>query len=206
MTSHRFTLWAVLMLLISLASIKGFAQDGLAGYDYFWQQKDSLFAYGNASPLDADAREKFDSIARYPFDPRFRIEASWEPVQSAKPQGIQTNTEVVRQMQKAGYLVFELSGSTIRLPLYRDLTMARIQVADPGYFLPFTDLTNGETTYAGGRYIDIDESRLQYSTMYIDFNLAYNPYCVYSSRYSCPIPPMENHIPLPIAAGAKFNK
>jgi uncharacterized protein (DUF1684 family) len=37
----------------------------------------------------------------------------------------------------------------------------------------------------------------------LDFNLAYNPYCAYADRYSCPIPPVENKLLIEIRAGEK---
>ncbi len=56
-------------------------------------------------------------------------------------------------------------------------------------FVPFTDQTSGEETYGGGRYIvlDIPEG----NELVVDFNMAYNPFCVYSPDHSCPIPPLE---------------
>ena len=69
-------------------------------------------------------------------------------------------------------------------------------------FLPFTDLTNNETTYGGGRYIDLklkdirEEGRLT-----IDFNKAYNPYCAFGEGFSCPIPPDANKLNVRVEAG-----
>jgi hypothetical protein len=56
-------------------------------------------------------------------------------------------------------------------------------------------------TYGGGRYVDT--SIPKGSQIILDFNLAYNPYCAYSYRYSCPIPPEENTLSFPITAGEK---
>jgi len=68
-------------------------------------------------------------------------------------------------------------------------------------FLPFSDTTNGNETYIGGRYIDC---RIQKDLEWtIDFNKAYNPYCAYNYKYSCPIVPMENDLPIAIIAGVK---
>ena len=69
-------------------------------------------------------------------------------------------------------------------------------------FLPFTDNTNGVETYGGGRYIDLKIPAG--NTINIDFNKAYNPYCAYSDKYSCPIPPPENHLDIEIKAGIKL--
>ena len=69
-------------------------------------------------------------------------------------------------------------------------------------FLPFTDLTNGEETYEGGRYIELEIPDKNY--IVIDFNKAYNPYCAYNYIYSCPIPPEENDLKIEIKAGVKL--
>ena len=38
----------------------------------------------------------------------------------------------------------------------------------------------------------------------LDFNLAYNPYCAYNHDYSCPKPPAENRLTVPVAAGEQL--
>ncbi len=76
---------------------------------------------------------------------------------------------------------------------------------DPTYknylFLPFTDLTSGEESYGGGRYIDLETTDIFNNKVIIDFNKAYNPYCAYASGYNCPIPPRENDLPVAVKAG-----
>ena len=68
-------------------------------------------------------------------------------------------------------------------------------------FLLFNDETNGNETYSGGRYIDLNFKNAK--RVEIDFNKAYNPYCEYDIKYNCPIPPEENKLPLKILAGEK---
>ena len=68
-------------------------------------------------------------------------------------------------------------------------------------FLPFMDHTNGSASYAGGRYIDLRIP--EGDTLIIDFNKAYNPYCAYDEKYSCPIVPSENYLDLEVEAGVK---
>ena len=70
-----------------------------------------------------------------------------------------------------------------------------------GYFLPFVDSQAGPVTYGAGRYLEPE--RLEDGKFLVDFNLAYNPYCAYNELYSCPLPPAENRISVPIAAGEK---
>ena len=38
-------------------------------------------------------------------------------------------------------------------------------------------------------------------TVLVDFNYAYNPYCAYNELWSCPLPPVENWLKVPIRAG-----
>jgi uncharacterized protein (DUF1684 family) len=70
-------------------------------------------------------------------------------------------------------------------------------------FLPFTDLTNGKETYAAGRYIGLKIPK-EGNELIIDFNMAYNPYCAYSDRYSCPVVPAANNLATEIRAGLKY--
>jgi len=68
--------------------------------------------------------------------------------------------------------------------------------------VPFKDKTNGHETYGGGRYLEIMlpiDARTE-----IDFNRAANPWCAYDPRYTCPVPPLENWLSLPIEAGEKM--
>ena len=70
-------------------------------------------------------------------------------------------------------------------------------------FLPFKDLSNGKSSYGGGRFIDLEMPLSNSKTIIIDFNKAYNPYCAYNHKFSCPIPPKENNLNIDILAGVK---
>lgn len=113
-----------------------------------------------------------------------------------------TSKEFIRYAQ----LDFMLQGQPVKLTCYKSIALA----INPAYknllFLPFTDLTNGKSTYGGGRYIDLDLTTIHDGKIVIDFNKAYNPYCAYSDGYRCPIPPQENNIELEILAGEKLFK
>jgi len=75
-------------------------------------------------------------------------------------------------------------------------------------WIPFTDATNGQQTYAMGRYVDLDPvggtpeaGSASPDSVRVDFNKAYNPTCTYDPTYACPIPPDENALPFPVPAG-----
>jgi uncharacterized protein (DUF1684 family) len=69
------------------------------------------------------------------------------------------------------------------------------------FFLPLMDGTSGSATYSGGRYLDLIE--LSDGGTLVDFNYAYNQYCACNPHWSCPIPPPENRLAVPIEAGEK---
>ena len=91
--------------------------------------------------------------------------------------------------------------NNLKLNIYQNHRLRKMEKYRNHLFLPFTDLTNGEETYGGGRYIDL--SIPDSDTIIIDFNKAYNPYCAYSSTRSCPIPPRENDLDLKVEAGVR---
>jgi hypothetical protein len=84
----------------------------------------------------------------------------------------------------------------MKTPLYRDYL-----------FIPFTDLTNSNETYGGGRYIEA-KIPVEGELLELDFNKCFNPYCHYSTGYNCPVPPRENFLNTKIEAGEKllYNK
>ena len=69
-------------------------------------------------------------------------------------------------------------------------------------FVPFYDLTTGIETYGGGRFLDVDVKNNQ--QIVLDFNTAYNPYCVYNPNYICPVPPVNNTLKVKVLAGEKL--
>jgi uncharacterized protein (DUF1684 family) len=100
-------------------------------------------------------------------------------------------------------LEFEIDGRSFNLPVYQSKDMMKMLEHKDYLFFPFTDLTNGSKTYGGVRYIGLKIPK-EGNNVIIDFNQAYNPYCAYSGRYSCPIVPQENHLDIEIRAGVKY--
>jgi len=104
----------------------------------------------------------------------------------------------VRRYVRYAWAEFDLQGNRQRLLLLKD----RDSRVSNRLFLAFRDRTSGKETYGGGRYIDLFQQREADIT--IDFNLAYNPYCVFNYTYSCPLAPEENLLEVPIPAGEKM--
>ncbi|MBC7448691.1 MAG: DUF1684 domain-containing protein [Hymenobacteraceae bacterium] len=151
------------------------------------------------SPLPPTVLKGFGGLPFYPINYDCYVDATFVRDSTAAPFFMPTSKPRQAPYRKCGELRFSLNGQALHLTVYQNLDLLK----KPGYenylFVPFTDATNGHGTYGGGRYLDL-RSPLAASIL-LDFNRAYNPYCAYSDRYSCPIPPAENHLRGPVPAG-----
>ena len=123
----------------------------------------------------------------------------------AKPFEIATHNGSKKLYRQFAVLTFDEGGKAPwKLCVYESVK----PMADTAYrdflFLPFNDLTNYETTYAGGRYIDLRKRDITHGRIEVDFNKAYNPYCAFGEGYACPIPPAENKLAFKIEAGEQL--
>lgn len=161
-------------------------------------EKDKTFLDADQSPLPEHARESFKGLKYFEPSEEYVVEATLKPSAKADTIRIQTSTSEIRAMLKYGKLTFTLKGKPYSLWAYTSLN-AEVEEL----FVPFTDRTNGNSTYEAGRYISLDlqENDNEYV---LDFNDAYNPYCAYNHNYSCPLVPKENNIPLEIEAGEQL--
>jgi uncharacterized protein (DUF1684 family) len=153
------------------------------------------------SPLKAEDTVFLDFFEP---DPTYKVRANVQLVKNKKPFDMATYNGKKKPYRKYAVLHFRLLGQLYSLEVYQSVKLSQ----DPKYknhlFLPFKDLTNYETTYGGGRYLDLSIPDIQGEVIEIDFNKAYNPYCAYSDGYSCPIPPDANKLPVAIPAGEKM--
>jgi len=184
------------------ASISLIAQE--ARYIKFWTETDAEFADPEKSPLTEEMVAGFDSVARYPYNPDFALVAEFESLSRQKPTTFETTGSIKQRYQKAGTIHFQIDSTELVLSAYRNLELMRMPEYENQLFIPFTDASNGFGTYEGGRYLELEIPATD--SLLVDFNLVYNPYCAYSDRYSCPIPPRENDLKVKILAGAKSPK
>lgn len=162
--------------------------------DRFRERKDQFFKKDPQSPLLPEQRDDFKGLAYFPEDHDLRFEIPIEEFPEQEMITMQTSTGDVQNYIRFGKINFEVEGQPAELTVY----MAQY---GGGFFLPFMDATNGEETYDGGRYLEIEP--MTGDKYMVDFNLAYNPYCAYSEYWSCPIPPKENRLSVAIKAGEK---
>lgn len=182
----------------------------LATFSYSFSQssyKDSLQAYFNDYVKNHEVvtgdNQKY--LKFYPADETYRVNARFEKATNPKWFKIPTSGKEEKLYRVYGTVSFQMNDSTVRLNLYQSQDL----INDPQYkdyiVLLFSDATTGKETYEAGRYIDFTTGDIKNNMLVIDFNKAYNPYCAYESgKYNCPIPPIENRIPVAIMAGEKI--
>ena len=168
-----------------------------------WRQsKDEAFRStrdDGISPIPLAQRASFQGLNYFPIDPAYHVPAylTLEAVNPPVIVELQTIGTERDRYRKVGTLGFSLNGSSYKLTAFGLETGSLSQL-----FVPFGDLTNGEATYRGGRFLELDQTA---TGLYdLDFNRAYNPFCVFNVSYICPVPPRENRLAIQIRAGEKL--
>ena len=156
--------------------------------------KDSLLRE-EGSPIPAGERASFAGLSYFPPEAGFLIEGDLHLYGRSRRLLSATNTDSLLPVVRYGRFVSEFAGKPFWLEIY--LTEATDELA-----VFFTDPTNGESTYGGGRYVPVHCG--EGGGCVIDFNESYNPYCAYDEgAYICPMPPPQNLLPFPVRAGER---
>jgi uncharacterized protein (DUF1684 family) len=193
----RYLTTFVLFIALSTA---GYAQNHKAQIAEFRKGYMDDFLKDPRSPLKKDDLE---FLRFYDADSTYRVTAKAELLTNQPAFIIPTFSGSGSQYVRYALLSFMLKGKPMQLTIYKSITLSQNPAFSSYLFLPFTDVTNGSETYGGGRYIDLTTKDIKNGSIIIDFNKAYNPYCAFSSGYSCPKPPDENRVDMAVEAGEK---
>ena len=158
------------------------------------------------SRFNEDERTHFavKGLQYFPPDINYYVDAEFIVDTSTPAFQMATTTDRKPNYRIYGYLDFILKDTACRLTVFQNVDIKDHPEHGKFLFIPFMDNTNEFTTYGAGRYIDIlipSASQIQ-----LDFNNAYNPYCAYADRWSCPLVPFDNHLDVSIFAGEKKYK
>ncbi|MDI9258390.1 DUF1684 domain-containing protein [Flavobacterium sedimenticola] len=159
------------------------------------------FATREDSPLTEEDFKVFKGLSFYPITEKFIVQAQFVRTPNEKVFKMKTTSSRLPEYVKYGELHFAIDGQAFQLNVYQNIDLIQKEGYEDYLFLPFSDLTCGKESYIGGRYLDMRIPKSE--TVVIDFNKAYNPYCAYNHKYSCPIVPLENDLPIEILAGVK---
>jgi len=163
--------------------------------------KDIDMRTGEKSPILSEERTNFKGLNYFSPNEEYRKTAKFKRFDQATHFFMKTTTDRLPEYSLYGEITFTHEGNEYNLNIYQNIELVKKPGFDKHLFLPFNDLTNDKESYGGGRFMDISETGED--TIVIDFNNAYNPYCAYNHKYSCPIPPEANNLPIRIEAGEK---
>ena len=166
----------------------------------FQKDLNIFFKDATTSPLKISDLKKFKSLPFFPLDSSFIVLAKFQRTPESEFFEMETSTNKKTKERVYGILTFEIMELEYQLKVYQNQLSAQENKND--LLLPFIDNTNGFSTYGGGRYINLDIPKT--NKLIIDFNKSYNPYCAYNDRYSCPLVPKDNYLPIDVKAGVKY--
>ena len=175
--------------------------DYIASIKDYQYEMNVEFANQEESPLTKEGLKNFTELDFFAIDSTYKVVAKFELEKNPQLFEMPTTTDRKPIYKTYGTATFNLEGKALKLHIYQNQDL----IKKPDYinhlFIPFTDHTNGNESYGGGRYMDVEIPIGE--TIVIDFNRSYNPYCAYNDKYSCPIPPRENDLAVAIKAGVK---
>jgi uncharacterized protein (DUF1684 family) len=184
-----------LAVLLAFAAAPSFAQELYA--DSLNQFRQEYIANHEVVTGDDTLYFRF-----FPVDEKYRVRADFRRAANSQWFSMETTGSTRKIFRVYGTLVFSINDTAAKLNVYQSQSLMNTDEYSDHLFLPFTDLTSGEGSYDGGRYLDLVIGDIVDDKVLIDFNKAYNPYCAYvDGKYNCPIPPRENQLEVAIPAG-----
>lgn len=193
------------------------ADDPVAATNAFRAARDGLFAEHPQSPLRPEDRAGFAGLDYWPYDLAYRMIVALDPLDDevgphGRPEPAQRGGGLALPSSGPGASSFRrVARVSLQGPLEgHSLAVFWIEGYGGGLFLPFRDATSGTESYGAGRYL-LDTIKSadhggdpSAGTLLLDFNLAFHPSCAYDPRWSCPLAPPENVLPVPVLAGERL--
>lgn len=191
----------ITILLLSLASCSPKLYKKTGNINDYRAEYKAKFDTDSHAPLKG---KQLDDMRFYDNNEIFKVQATITKNDEPVPFDVNTSSGMIKQFHKYADANFSIEGKEYQLEIYQNLKLMRMPQYRTYLFLPFNDLTNGDETYGGGRYIDLRIEDIVDGKVIINFNECYNPYCAYSAGYNCPIPPIANKLDIAIEAGEKM--
>jgi uncharacterized protein (DUF1684 family) len=204
----RFTIFFVLLFTIAAHPFAFGQVDSVALREEvrsFQEELNKEYKDLTTTPLTSAALRKFKGHLFFPVDLSYRVQARLELTPNTSFSLMKATGSVLQEYRTYANAVFTLNGETFTLPVYQSKSLMRTAGYEDYLFCPFTDLTTGHESYDGGRYVEVRIPK-EGDVAIIDFNKAYNPYCAYNDKYSCPLVPPQNHLAVAIKAGVRMKK
>ncbi len=174
--------------------------DPEAAWNQWRETREELYRTHPQSPVPADRRAGYGE-AFFPYDPAYRVVGEIRNGAS-RPGVLPASTGGTFAFTRIGRVGFTLLGDE------HELELSWNEGYGGGVLLAIADVTGGGETYGGGRYV-LDTVKgadlgVDGDQLIVDFNFAYNPSCAFDPRWSCPLAPPGNRLPLPLRVGERL--
>lgn len=195
---------SVLTIALFMLCLMTFAQDDyVSKIKKHRADKDIEMQSRKTSPLQKADRKNFKDLPYFDIDEKWLITARFRLNEKQDVIEIPTSAGYSKTFSAYGVLDIYIDGNYFPITAYKRVYKeGQEEPEHQTLFVPFKDLTTGESTYGGGRYLDIEIPE-DGADIKVDFNLCYSPYCAYGGGFACPIPPSANFIKAEITAGEK---
>ena len=191
-------LWFILAVVVVIFVV---TQNGQSDEDFknevmaYWQDKHDFYKNSQASPF-VQKNAAYEEVQIFPIEAMYKVNATLERFTTRELVTIGNSDGSSTKYLKFATAKFQINGTSQQLLILKALGFGN------QYFTAFGDETSGNTTYGGGRYLDLAIGKSD--RVEIDFNKAYNPYCAYFEDFTCPLPPLENLLTVEIKAGERL--
>lgn len=197
----------IIAVITIMVSCNSQGKRPLMGETIYQQELNAIYKDASKSPLKKKDLKEFKGLDFFPVDTSFIVKAKFTKIRNAPIFKMATTTERKPLYKEYGLLNFTFNEKNYVLTIYQSQEDLENEVYKDLLFLPFTDITSGDESYGGGRYMDIKTTDItKDNTIVLNFNNTYNPYCAYNEKYSCPLTPRKNHLEIAIKAGIKAFK
>ncbi|MEN8193234.1 MAG: DUF1684 domain-containing protein [Bacteroidota bacterium] len=206
MIKKRYYLTIILLLLIGTLIFNSCGQKSSLEEEAYIKriedsraQKDSILHSDPNSPFNFKGKVDFHPLNYFEVNPNFVLTSKFFENESKDTIKVFGTKGEERTAIRFGFLKLKYNEQKFQLNIYESIYKDTLKY----YSIWFTDETTNNETYGVGRYINFELNENPNHIYSIDFNKAYNPYCAYTSAYSCAIPTKEDHINIAITAGEK---
>ena len=160
----------------------------------FWEDREDFFNTSEASPF-IERGVEYNGSTYFEPNPTYKVNGTLNRFSKRETVTLSNSDGTTTTYMKFATASFKINDQACKLLILKALGFGN------QFLLAFGDGTSGDSTYGGGRYLDVVIGKSDLITL--DFNKAYNPYCAYFDDYTCPLPPRENLLDVAIEAGEK---
>ena len=191
-------IWIIIPLVVLVVVTLRFGasnEDYNADFEKYWKEKHDFFKNSRESPF-VQKNTSYEGVKVFPFNSDYRVNAKLDRFTTREMLTLNNSDGTQTNYLKYANASFKIEGTEHSILILKRLGFGN------QYLTAFGDETSGETTYGGGRYLDLKIGKSD--RIEINFNKAYNPFCAYFDDFTCPLPPRENLLTVAIKAGEKL--